>query len=174
MSSEVLTRLQIRNPKRQRGAGEAPAEVSGSASATPWNPSLTREGLRRSPQGEFETRPHEFHRDVQRGKAPLPGDGGVPNSLYSPPRMGDIGVEDEHGAAANNSRLLPRRSLLDSRLRGNDRWGVQRGETPLRLFLSPKSGGSRGLKTNHPAVIARVTETGLSALRRGGEPCLSS
>jgi hypothetical protein len=34
--------------------------------------------------------------------------------------------------------------VLDSRLRGNDKWGVQKGEAPLRSFHSQKLGDIEG------------------------------
>jgi|GEM_PF-4503096 len=85
------------------GAGEHPGGSSRSASATPWNPSLTQrdwvigmKGVQRFvpawffgnvhvSRADFASSPRTARRGVQRGEAPL-------RSFY-PPRLGAKGVE---------------------------------------------------------------------------------
>ena len=74
----------------------------------------------------------------------LPEFGVSPRFSFQLPRSG--GARGLKSGAANDGGFRTALSPLhlDSRLRGNDKWDVQRGEAPLRFFSSPKNGGSGG------------------------------
>jgi hypothetical protein len=72
---------------------------------------------------------------VPEGRSPLRVS---PQFSSCPPRVGVRGLKEV---------LMEPSCALDSRLRGNDKWGVQRGEAPLRSFYPPRV-GVRELKTD--------------------------
>ncbi len=87
------------------------------------------------------------------GIVPAEGLGVSPNSLSTSPKNGGT-----RGLTRPRRRVALRGHVLDSCFRRNDMVrGVQRGFAPLRLFLSLKTGGSRGLKA--------TAETGLTGAK---------
>jgi len=137
------------------------------------------------------------HRRVQRDAA---GSLGVsPKLLILHPRLGGRGLKTSVETAVKmriRCWWVQPILRLDSRLRGNDKRNAEcsrpgTGRTvppdevqetscresegvPQIPSLLPPRLGARELKTSSTTAMARVRETGLMALRRGGATCLSS